>query len=179
MGKPFIITFAGPPGTSKTPLAFYLSHTFQLPIIQMDAIRLEVREDLLIDDPNDPRVRAEFLKRAYERYQPLLQEKVCFIDDSSADRSWKQKPDDQYFQLAEHGYDYFIISMDLSQAFIDKLHAANHSLSKNDSAYFYNNHQDFLKLYRSDVGTHITDDTFTDRMALCKKAVGDFLQAHR
>ena len=111
MSKPFIITFAGPPGTSKTPIAFYLSHTFRLPIIQMDAIRMEVREDLLIEDGNDPRVRKEFLRRAYERYQPLLQEGVCFIDDSSADRSWKQNPDDQYYQLARHGYGHLIISM--------------------------------------------------------------------
>lgn len=177
MSKPFIVTFAGPPGTSKTPIAFYLSHTFRLPIIQMDAIRMEVREDLLIDNSDDPSVRAEFLKRAYDRYQPLLQKGVCFIDDSSADRSWKQNPDDQYYQLAEHGYDYFIISMDLSQDFIVKLHAANKSRSKDNSEKYYNDHQTFVQQYTADIGVHITDESFPARMDICEQTFGQFLNS--
>lgn len=175
MQKPFIITFAGAPGTSKTPIAFYLSHTFRLPIIQMDAIRMEVREDLLIDDSSDPTVRKEFLRRAYDRYRPLLKEGVCFIDDSSADRSWKQQPKDQYYQLQEYGYDYFIISMDLTKDFVASLHSANNSASKQALDKYFADHQEFLKLYKDDIGLHITDENFLDRMQLCEAAVKSFL----
>lgn len=173
--KPFVITFAGPPGTSKTPIAFYLSHTFKLPIIQMDAIRMEVREDLLIDSASDQRVRDEFMRRARARYQPLLQQRVCFIDDSSADRSWKQNPGDQYFQLTEAGYRYFIISMDLSKEFICSLHGANKSVLSHVADKYFDDHQKFLDAYASDVGIHITDQVFPQRMQLCEDAITKFL----
>jgi predicted kinase len=176
MTKPFVITFAGPPGTSKSPIALYLSHTLRLPVIQMDAIRMEVREDLSIDDPADPRVRGEFIKRAHERYRLLLKEGVSFIDDSSADRSWKQKPDDQFYQLQEHGYGYFIISMDLSKDCIARLHGANRSLARGMADDYFADHQEFLRLYGDDVGVSVTDGTFLDRMAVCERAVRQFLQ---
>jgi hypothetical protein len=175
LSKPFIITFAGVPGTSKTPTAFHLSYTFQLPIIQMDAIRMEVREDLLIHDGADPRVLGEYRRRSITRYQALLKAGVCFIDDSSADRSWKQQPTDQYYQLQEHGYDCFIISMDLSMEFIRKLYAANHSLSKDNLEELFNDHRQFLEKYSDDVGVHITDQQFLERMSICERAVKVFL----
>jgi hypothetical protein len=178
MGKPFIITFAGVPGSGKTPMAFHISYTFRLPIIQMDAIRLEVREDLLIADNTDPHARKEFLRRASTRYQKLLREDACFIDDSSVDRSWKQAEDDQYFKLYDHDYDYLIISMDLSRAFMQKLHAANQSLSHDRLDEYYQEHQTFLEQYSDDIGLHIIDDTFADRMTLCETAVSQFIYAH-
>lgn len=146
-------------------------------MIQMDAIRLEVREDLLKDKSDDPEVRKEFLKRAYERYQPLLQEGVCFIDDSSADRSWKQKPDDQYFQLKQFDYDFFIISMDLSKDFIRKLHAANKSASQDKLEEYFEDHHEFLRLYSNDVSVTITDDNFLDRMNVCEQAARHFIDS--
>lgn len=139
---------------------------------------MEVREDLLLDNAADPMVRKEFLTRAYARYQSLLQSKVNFIDDSSADRSWKQKPDDQYFQLVEHGYDYFIISMDVSEKFITKLHNANKSTSRGEAKRYYEDHRTFLELYSNDVGVHITDQNFPDRMAICEQAAGAFIGQH-
>ena len=176
MPKPFVITFAGAPGTGKTPIAFHLSYTFNLPIIQMDAIRLEVREDMLEDDNNKPAVRAEFLRRAEQRYQALLGKKLNFIDDSSADRSWKQKPGDQFYQLQTAGYDCFMISMDLSKEFIARLHGANHSLSADALDSYFEQHQMFLEQYGSDANLHITDETYKDRMALSEQALAAYLQ---
>jgi len=43
--KPFCITFAGPVGCSKTPLAHYLSINLGWPILSNDAFRSEIRED--------------------------------------------------------------------------------------------------------------------------------------
>lgn len=137
---------------------------------------MEVREDMLSDDNDDPAVRKEFLDRSVSRYQALLQKGVCFIDDSSADRSWKQQPGDQYFQLKDHGYDYFIISMDLSADFIRKLHGANHSLSRDYLNKYYDGHQKFLEAYVADVALSITDDNFLRRMELCENAVSEFLK---
>lgn len=65
MGKPFVVTFGGMPRTGKTPIAFHLSYTFSLPIIQTNAIRMEVREDLGLHDSSDPRVRKEFVQHLY------------------------------------------------------------------------------------------------------------------
>jgi hypothetical protein len=144
----------------------------------MDAIRMEVREDLLVDDINEPAAHDEYLKRSHDRYQTLLHDGICFIDDSSADRSWKQHKDDQYYQLEEHGYDYFIISMDVSREFIDKLYRANKSYSAKEADRFFEDHQKFLELYGADIGVHITDENFLTRMSVCHDAVSEFLKAH-
>ena len=175
MSRPYIVTFAGVPGTGKTPIAFHISYSFGLPIIQMDAIRLEVREDLLVDNNDDEEVREEYLKRSIGRYQELLRKGTCFIDDSSADRSWKQNKGDQFYQLQEYGYDYLIISMDLSKSFIEKLHTANKSVSNEKLNEYYDDHQEFLTLYSNDIGVHITDDTYIDRMKLCESVVSNFI----
>jgi hypothetical protein len=175
MSKPFIITFAGPPGSSKTPIAMHLSYTFNLPIIQMDAIRMEVREDVLVEDINEPRALKEFTKRAWERYQPLLQKGVCFIDDSSADRSWKQRPTDQYYQLKQYDYDFFIISIDLSREYLQKLYDIKDAPQGEQADRYHNDHVQFLELYSDDVGVHITDHNFLDRIKVAEEAVKGFL----
>jgi hypothetical protein len=141
----------------------------------MDAIRLEVREDLLIEENEHPDARKEYLKRSVERYQKLLNRGVCFIDDSSADRSWKQQEGDQFYQLQKHKYDHFIISMDMSLDFIKKLHQANKSVLNDQVERFYNDHQKFLELYKDDAGVHIHDENFLDRMNICERAVKVFL----
>jgi hypothetical protein len=141
----------------------------------MDAIRMEVREDLLVDDVTDPRIVEEFQKRAVHRYQALLKKGVSFIDDSSVDRSWKQPSSDQNYRLNGRNYDYFIISIDLSKAFIQKLHQANHSQSADKLDDYYDDHQKFLEQYSEDIGEHITDETFADRMDICERATKVFL----
>jgi hypothetical protein len=172
MSKPFVISFAGVPGASKTPIAFELSCKFQLPILQRDAIRMEVREDLRVPNLEDEAAFREFDTRADHRFQSLLKHNVCFISDSSADRSWEEQV---HTQLQEHGYDYFIISIDLSKDFVQQLYEANHSGSASDLEHYYAQHEKFLSGYTENIGVHITDKDFAERMSICTRAVKVFL----
>lgn len=64
--KHLCITFAGAIGSSKSPIANYLSISLGLPIFNNDSIRSEVTEDLGILDSK------EYLKRRNKRFQELL-----------------------------------------------------------------------------------------------------------
>lgn len=45
MKSPYCITFAGPVGSGKTPIAYYLSWNLALPILNNDSMRTETQED--------------------------------------------------------------------------------------------------------------------------------------
>src|SRR3972149_2694511 len=78
----FLITFAGAVGSSKTPIAYYLSWKLGIPIINNDAIRTEVMEDVGFFDEE------EYKKRRDSRIQELLKKSTSLIFDSSIDREW-------------------------------------------------------------------------------------------
>ena len=80
----FVVTFAGPVGSSKTPIAHHLSYTFNLPIFNNDTIRTEVAEDLLQFD------NEEFRKRARKRIKNIVDRDLPFIYDASVDRTWEE-----------------------------------------------------------------------------------------
>ncbi len=79
----YIVTFAGPPGSSKTPITNYLSGKFGLPIFNNDSIRTEVTEDLLKFSEE------EFRQRSLKRLNDLFNQGDSFILDASIDREWK------------------------------------------------------------------------------------------
>lgn len=79
----YIVTFAGSPGSSKTPIATYLSGKFGLPIFNNDSIRTEVTEDLLKFNEE------EFRQRSLKRLNDLFNQGDSFILDASIDREWK------------------------------------------------------------------------------------------
>ena len=166
MPKPILIIFAGVIGTSKTPIAYYLSTALQLPIFNNDAIRTEVIEDRGFFDEED------FNNRRADRLREIINVKTSFIGDFSIDREWKN----YRHVLAQAGYSCFIISIDLGRKYIERLYAVkkyDESLQRLDQ--FMSDHEAFLRDYGADVGLHITDDLFPQRLELSLGACRDWL----
>lgn len=157
--KQFCLTFAGAVGSSKTPIANHLSYTFDLPIFEHDSIRKEVTEDLLEFN------QEEFIKRREERAKKIVESGISFIFDASVDRLW----DTFSKRLSDHGYNWFIISMDLSKEFLTKLYKVKgyyESLKELDR--LFKEHEDFLANHAQDINVHITDENFSDRLKICE-----------
>ena len=166
MKNKFIIVFAGSVGSSKTPIAFYLSYTFNLPMFNTDAIRSEVREDLLGYNVK------EYKKRRDKRLKGIIDKGNSFILDASIDREWVN-----YKKLVdESNYKIFIISIDLSKDFLIKLFKAKNyeAIDKLDG--WIKDHQDFLVQYGTIVNLHITDKNFKDRLQISSDAFKKWLK---
>ena len=162
----YIITFAGPPGSSKTPIANYLSEKFSLPIFNNDSIRTEVTEDLLKFDEE------EFRKRSLNRLAFLFKQGNSFILDVSIDREWKNYQD----KISNFDYKVFTISMDLSKDFLIKLYEAkNYTESLKSIDKFFSDHQQYLSDYSSIVNFSINDKNFLDRLTLSELALTNWL----
>ncbi|HUC90103.1 MAG TPA: hypothetical protein VMR45_04845 [Patescibacteria group bacterium] len=173
MSKPYCVTFAGVPGSSKSIVAHYLSERFNLPIFSNDNIRFEVREDLLVDNICAPAALQEFEHRSTDRQEWILAQGMPFIRDASVDRSWKRLHE----QLERAGYRWFIISMELSEPFLTRLYSMTGRRAALDSLPAYlRQHEDFVAKYGDQVKLRITDETFGDRTQLAEKALCAFLK---
>lgn len=158
------ISFAGVPGSGKTPVSFYVSWNTGLPIISNDATRFEVREDLgRFDD-------TEYLRRRDERVDAVLASGRSFIYDASVDRSWKEMVP----RLERHGYTYHVISFDLDEQFVANLYRAKEYADPADD-HFFAEHAAFLKNYGGVVATSITPANYRDRLALALAGATSFL----
>jgi shikimate kinase len=174
MSKPYVITFAGVPGSSKSIIAYYLSIAFSLPIFSTDNIRYEVREDLLVSDINNPKALKEFQHRQSERYREILARKQSFIRDGSVDRHWQEIKE----QLDSAGYNYCLIDMELSRDFMTNLYSkTNRPKSIEELDAYLVQHTDFMKKYSKDVTLEITDKLFKDRTSLSETAVRKFIES--
>ena len=168
--KPLLITFAGHPGSGKTPVAYYLSQNLNLPIFNNDAIRTEVHEDTLSPD---------FDNRLYEskrqsRLSNLLDTRRTFIYDASVDRRWK----DLRKELHRLGYRFFIIGFNLSLEFRTKVWAAKgSSASPEQLARWQEDQRNFFSEYGAEVGLVITDSNFARRFELALSAVTPLIKA--
>lgn len=165
-GKKFCVTFAGAVGSSKTPIAHYLSCAFCLPILSNDAIRTEVKEDL------GRLEEGEYEKRRNTRLANLVASGTSFIYDASVDRGWAKLKE----KIEEAGYAWFIVSMDLSKELLARLQ----STKQYDDALTYlersiADHEAFLERHGVDVALHISDATFGDRTELSGKALRQWL----
>jgi hypothetical protein len=164
--KPICITFAGVIGSSKTPIANYLSCKLGLSIFNNDAIRSEVAEDLGFSD------EAVQEERRNKRLEDLLQSQLSFICDASVDRGWnifKQK-------LSEYGYDWFIISLDLSkEKLVEFYKIKNYQESLLVLDQYFSDHDRFIKENKKDIGISIDDSKFSDRLKLSYEAVSNNL----
>jgi hypothetical protein len=158
----FCILFAGAPGSSKSPIAMYLSGKLGLPVFNNDVIRTEVLEDLGVY------AQEEHLKRRNERLMDMLDHELSFIVDASADRGWKQEGE----YLLSRGYIVFIISLDLSKNFLQHLYELKgyHESAKQLDT-FMAEHEAFLKEYGEAIGLHIIDASFPDRLTRSLQAV--------
>lgn len=159
----FVITFAGAVGSSKTPIAYYLSWKLNLPIFNNDSIRTEVIEE------RGSLVESEYLKRRDDRICQISESSLSFIYDASVDRVWKDK---KALWQEELGYKVFIISLDLSKSFLENLYSAkkyNETLLRIDE--LIEDHDVFIDQNDCDVGLHISDRDFNDRLEMSYQSV--------
>jgi len=162
------ILFAGATGCSKTPVAVYLSFKLNLPIFNNDAIRSEVIEDLKKFDEE------EFIRRRDKRIEELVKSGTSFILDASIDRQAGRVKE----TLRENGYQYFVISFNLSPDFIKKLYhlkGYNESLKRIDE--ILSDHENFLRENGDIVGLAIDDRSFPDRLKLAIEAARNFINS--
>jgi predicted kinase len=172
MKEPYCITFAGVPGSSKSIVAHYLSETFGLPIFSNDNLRFEVREDMLAEDINVPEVLREFDKRRAERRERLFAARQSFILDASVDRSWAEMRQ----RLEAVGYRWFVIDMELSEAFLTRLYTKTDRPKAVEQLPMYlEQHQTFMATHGDAVGLQITDELFPERCARAANAVAAFI----
>ncbi len=162
----FIVTFAGPVGSSKTPIAHYLSCNFNLPIYNNDVVRIEVVEDFLSFNKEGHK------KRRDSRIKKIINSGNSFILDASIDREWENYMDD----INKSGYKVFIISLDLSKELLLKLYKAkqyNEVVGKVNK--FIEDHNNFLKKFGSSVSLHITDQNFSKRLKISSEKLKEWL----
>jgi len=171
MTQPTCVCFSGVPGSSKTPIANYLGMIFGFPRFENDAIRSEVKEDLL-KDINDFDAKKEFETRLEFRLKNIISLKKDFIMDASIDRKWENLK--KYLQ--DNGYVYFLIDITLSKEKLINLYKIkgySESLSFLDTS--IQEHEIFLSKFKPDIGVQITDATFSDRLQISRKFLQDFL----
>lgn len=166
MPQRLCLTFAGPVGSSKTPLAYYLSQKLGWPIFNNDAIRTEVIEDLGFLDLEEQR------KRRNQRLKAMLNQSYHFILDASIDREWGQ----HVGLLQQYNLSVGIISMDLSREHLVRLYRAKNyldSLQQLDQLML--DHRQFLNNYGNTVIASVTDVEFLNRFAFVGAAVDSWL----
>lgn len=163
--KKFVVVFAGPVGSSKTPIAFHLSYTFNLPIFNTDAIRSEVSEDLLEYDVK------EYEKRRDKRLKEVIAKSNSFILDGSIDREWQK-----YKKWINRGhYEIFVISIDLGREFISNLFKAKLYQATMNIDKWMNDHKTFLEAYGEIVDLHITEANFKDRLSISSEKLNKWI----
>ncbi|MCK9360895.1 hypothetical protein M0Q28_01565 [Patescibacteria group bacterium] len=165
--KPYCICFAGAIGSSKTPIAHYLSLKLGLPIHNNDVIRTEVKEDF-----GELR-EGEYEKRRDQRIGEFIQNQRPFILDASVDRTWTRLKT----SLIEHGFDYFMISMDLSKERLAELYEAkSYHESRKVLDQYVADHDKFLADFSGDIGLHLADEDFPERLPKSFQAVEAWLR---
>jgi hypothetical protein len=169
---PYVITFAGVPGTSKTIISYHLSMTIGLPIFSTDNLRYEVREDLRVANANLPEARLEYERRYNERWSAALQARVPFIRDGSVDRQWI--PVKKELQAA--GFGWFLIDMELSRSFMRELYlATGRPGAARELDSYVTQHESFMARHGADISIQIGDQDFPRRRELAEGAVREYL----
>lgn len=164
--KKLCITFAGVVGSSKSPIANYLSGQLNLPVFNNDIIRTEVQED--IGRFNEE----QYKKRRDERAEAILKSGASFIYDASVDREWLSLR--QWLVQAE--YECFIISLDLSKDLLIRLYEVKgYKESRQRLDQLLLEHQNFLNQHFTEIGVHITDEQFSDRLSIALSAAKHFM----
>lgn len=171
MENKFLITFAGPMGSSKTPIAYYLSYRLNIPIFSNDCIRTEVIADTGMLDER------EYLRRRDARLEDIGHRGLSFIYDASVDREWDKLKEG----IKPLGYRTFVISIDLSKKFLMDLYTRGMEHDRGYAKYLVRiddslaEHKSFLANHPSEVGLHINDENFADRLELCDEKVKTWL----
>jgi hypothetical protein len=175
MKPKFVITFAGVPGSCKTPIVNHLSPVFDLPVFNNDQLRFEIREDLMINSINIPKVLKQYNIRVKKIRNEILSSGKSIILDSSVDRKWPELKE----ELIEHEYTWFLISIDFSVKFMTELYVSTGRLRAVEELQAYDKqHQEFLLKYSQDVGLNLKDKDFINRAQICIDAIRQFVDTH-
>jgi predicted kinase len=163
----FAILFAGVPGSSKSPIATYLSWNLNLPIFNNDVLRSEYKED-----------NGTFDVAAYEnlrddRLDELAAKGVSFIYDASVDRQAARIAQ----WLDDNGYESFVISLDLDKDFIESLYDAKEYAQLDLLDEWYEHHEAFLKEYPEVPDVHITSKEFPKRLQISLDAAAVWIES--
>ena len=133
-----------------------------MPTFNTDTIRSEICEDYLKFDENEAQ------RRIKKRYSSIIKEWKSFILDASIDRKWWTLKED----LIKNWYKYFIISIDLDKETLLKFYKAkSYSESMKIIDKVYENHQNFLKEYSSDINLHINENNYKKRLEIAYEIV--------
>ncbi|HUD07790.1 MAG TPA: hypothetical protein VMQ52_01810 [Candidatus Saccharimonadales bacterium] len=161
------IAFAGVVGSSKTPIANYLSTSLGLPVFNNDDIRKEVTEDMGHFDVE------EYNSRQEQRCKAVLASGQSFIYDGSVDRKWPK------FKgwLDQENYRCFIISLNLSHKFLIELYEAKKYTEGHRLPELIEQHNDFVRQYGDAIGLHIDDTHFANRLNIAKEHVSHWLES--
>lgn len=159
------MTFAGPVGSSKSQISNYLSTLFNLPILENDVIRNEVKTDLGYFNEE------VYTQRRDERLKDIFNKKISFIYDASIDRYWGT----YLSRVKESGYKFFIISLDVSQSFLDKLQLLGGDRKIADLKRTFKDHALFVKAYGNLINMSIDDENFKDRLEICRQELEKWL----
>lgn len=169
MKKPFCITFAGPVGCSKTPVAHHLSITFGWPILSNDAIRSEVIEDTL-----QPELDVDLYRtRAVARIKALADRPDNLIYDASHDRHWGS-----YLSnfADDPPYNFGVISYDLSREFyVQLLRTTRYKSTLPRVDELLADHTGFVRDHEDTIICTITDENFQNRLHVAEDAVRTFI----
>lgn len=150
------LLFAGMPGVGKSSMAGYLSWKLGLPLLATDVIRAEVHQD----NSSSELDIEEFNRRRDARMKELVDSGKDFILDGSIDRRWPEmKP-----QLEDAGYEFFIVSFDLSDELTDKLLKTYPGDWGKPPKDYKDDHQKFLDDFGSDMNLAITDENYPTRL---------------
>ena len=137
-----------------------------LAVLNNDAIRAEVAEDL-----NGFRVN-EYNGRQEKRLRQTLKSGISFIYDASVDRKWPTFKD----WLSEYDYSYFIISLDLSEKLLTTLYKSKCYVNTDKLKSYIKDHDGFLSKYNKDIGMHINDKGFSNRLNISYNSVFNWME---
>lgn len=169
---PYVITFAGVPGTSKTIISYHLSMALGLPIFSTDNLRYEIREDLLVANANLPEARLEYERRYTQRWTAALDAGAPFIRDGSVDRQWMAVKE----ELEAAGFGWFLIDMELSPSFMRKLYlSTGRPGAARELDSYVTQHENFMARHSADVSVQIGDEHFARRREISEGAVRRFM----
>ncbi len=165
MKKKFVITFSGVPGSSKTPIAYYLSWNLGLPIFNNDTLRTESIEDTGSFNPEN------YTKLRDARLDQLLALNTSFIYDASIDRQWASGK----VWLDEHNYEHFVINMELDRDFVETLYKAKGYTQTDKLEGWFEDHAKFLRNYPDVPNIHITSEAFPERLNISLKNTKEWI----
>lgn len=156
--KTLCICFAGVPGCDKSSVAYRLSWELGMPIFSNDAIRKEIKieHEGELDIPAYDERRKEYMDSLFSQHR-------SFIYDASVDRRWEEFKQ----EAGKNGYDWLLISFDLSPDFVRELGKSSAStIAEEHMINYHKHHQKFLEQFGSDATLRITDDIFSRRFEL-------------